>query len=115
MRLIIHDIPRSPNGPRGLLRMHWAARKRYNELWRAHVRSQIQSTQQPPEGKQHVFISQMRKRQLDPDNLVASCKPILDALVHWGLIADDDGKHIELSCMQVTGREPMTIIQVGRI
>ena len=112
MRLVIPDIPRSPNGPKGLLRMHWAAKNKYNLYWYQLVRSMIDMTAVYPTGRQKVSISQMRRRMLDPDNLVASVKPILDALVKWELIEDDDAEHIELQVTQAKGKEKITIIDI---
>ena len=34
------------------------------------------------------------KRKRDDDNLRARCKPILDSLVHWGVLADDSYENI---------------------
>jgi Holliday junction resolvase RusA-like endonuclease len=112
MRLTISEIPKSPNSQGGLLRMHWASRHRYNLRWQALVRSAIDNTHKTPKEKQMVTISQMRKRKLDPDNLYASCKPVLDALAAWGLIKDDSSEHIELRCAQVIGKEKITIIDI---
>ena len=111
MQIVINDIPVSPNGPGGLLRMHWATRKRYNDMWKIMVRQQI-TPQNPPEGKMSVRITQNRRRRLDPDNLVASCKPILDALVAWGLIRDDSEKYCHLEVRQTTGIYAETSIEI---
>lgn len=113
--IIVNDIPKSPNGSDGLLRMHWAKRGNYNAKWKLLIRSQIRYIpERPPTLRQLVYIHQIRKRKMDPDNLVASCKPILDALVHCGLIKDDKSECIDLECTQDIGREPKTIIGIGR-
>jgi Holliday junction resolvase RusA-like endonuclease len=92
--------------------MHWGPRKRYGDLWRTLIRAEIDNSHKPCRKKMRVVISQMRKRLLDPDNLVASVKPILDALVDWKLIKDDSNEWIELDVRQTTGKEPMTIIHI---
>ena len=112
MRLVIPDIPKSPNGPRGLLRMHWAARKRYWEYWRNLIRAEIDNSHEPCQTKQHVSITQIRQKKLDPDNLIASCKPILDALVAWTLIKDDSPDYIELSVRQDVEKGKFTIVVI---
>jgi Holliday junction resolvase RusA-like endonuclease len=111
-RMVIQDIPKSPNGPKGLLRMHWASRSRYNKLWQTYIRAEMNNSHKPCKQKMRVSISQMRKRLLDPDNLHASVKPILDALVHWKLIKDDSAAWIELDCRQVVGKEKITVIEI---
>ncbi len=113
VRLVLQDIPRSPNGSKGLLRMsHWA-RSRYNEYWRNLVRSQIDNSHSPCRQCMVVEISQMRPRKLDRDNLAASCKPILDALVHWKLIKDDNEDWIDFKPpRQQIGKEKITIIEI---
>lgn len=112
-RMVIPDIPRSPNGPRGLLRMHWAARNRYFKLWHTYIRAAIDNSHKPCKCKMRVSIAQMRKRLLDKDNMFASVKPILDALTHWKLIKDDSAEWIELDCRQVVGKEKMTVIEIA--
>jgi len=113
MRLVINDIPKSPNGSQGLLRMHWAARGKYNQYWKLLIRSQFRSLpEDPPDTKKKVSISQMRRRLLDRDNLYASCKPILDAMTRCNLIRDDSEEWIELHVTQVTGKQKITVIEV---
>jgi Holliday junction resolvase RusA-like endonuclease len=113
MRLTLPDIPRGMNGSNGLLRMGWRARSKYNHYWIQLVRSQIDMTHKTPRTRQTVFISQMRRKAMDRDNLYASCKPILDALVHWKLIKDDSEKYIELIPTQVIGKEKITIVNIA--
>jgi Holliday junction resolvase RusA-like endonuclease len=113
LRLIIPDIPKSPNGKKGTIRMHWAARKRYNEYWRDLVRSSIDNSHKPCKVKMSVAVCQMRRRKLDPDNLHASVKALLDALKYWKLIKDDSEDWIELSCSQVIGKEKITIVEIN--
>lgn len=108
MRIILPDIPKSPNRRRG---EHWVVSKRYANYWKDLVRSQIEH---PGECtiKMRVSISQMRKRTMDRDNLIASCKPLIDALTHWKLIKDDSEKWIDLDVRQVIGKEKITVVEV---
>ena len=112
MRLVLPDVPVGLNGTKGLLRMGWRARSRYNKYWHQLVRSAAIPPGRPPKGKQMVFVSQLRPRLLDPDNLAASCKPILDALVAWKLIKDDSAKHIILRPAQNKGKTKTTVVVI---
>jgi Holliday junction resolvase RusA-like endonuclease len=95
--------------------MHWAARKRYNEYWRDLVRLEIDNSHKPCKVKMSVAIGQMRRRKLDPDNLHASVKNLLDALKYWKLIKDDSEEWITLSCSQVVGKEKITIVEIKEV
>jgi hypothetical protein len=112
MRLVLPDVPVGLNGTKGLLRMGWRARSRYNKYWHQLVRAAAIPTGKPPKGKQMVFVSQLRPRLLDPDNLAASCKPILDALVAWKLIKDDSEKYIALRPAQNRGKTKTTVVVI---
>lgn len=112
MRLVIDEIPVGLNSGNGLLRMGRRARSKYNERWRQLVRSAIDNSHKPCRKKMVVSISQMRRRLFDPDNLSASCKPILDALVHWKLIKDDSEKWCDFHPVQIVGKQKITIIQI---
>jgi Holliday junction resolvase RusA-like endonuclease len=52
---------------------------------------------------------------MDYDNLVASCKCVLDALVDWELIADDSPDHIELTVRQEVAKTPRTDVLIEKI
>jgi len=64
----------------------------------------------PPFARARVTVVRSSAGQLDPDNLVASCKPLLDALcMHsnhhpgsLGIIADDNARQCELVVRQTT-------------
>ena len=111
--LTIDEVPRSPNGPNGLLRMHWARRRRYADGWYwlvframggdAHCCGELRAT---------VRIHQVRRRLLDTDNLYASVKPVLDAMRKTGLIFDDSAKWCDLTVTQEVGRPVRTLIEM---
>ncbi len=109
----IHRVPVGPNGPKGLLRMHHSERTKYNRLWKLEIRSHIQSPSYPDAiSKKHVSIHQVRTRLMDDDNLVASCKPIFDAIVTWGLLFDDDPEHLIPHVTQERGKPQTTTIRI---
>jgi Holliday junction resolvase RusA-like endonuclease len=115
VRLIIPDIPKSPNGKKGTIRMDWWKRPAYRKYWQYLVRSAIDNSHKPCKVKMSVAICQMRQRKLDPDNLHASVKALLDALKYWKLIKDDSEEWIELSCTQVVGKEKITIVEIKEV
>lgn len=113
MRIVLDDTPVGLNSGNGLLRMGRFKRSKYNQYWRDLVRAAIRNDHKTPRGRQIVYISQMRPRLFkDEDNLYGSCKPILDALVHWKLIKDDSTKYIELRPLQQKGKQKITIIVI---
>jgi hypothetical protein len=50
--------------------------------------------------RSHVTIVRHSSRLLDPDNLVASVKPLIDEIRKANLIADDDPASIKLTVLQ---------------
>lgn len=94
-----------------MLRQHWSQRKRKREeLWE---QVQLAAPQPTPEftGRVRLIITRQwgkRQRALDPDNLVASCKMLIDCLKKpkgrsrygLGIIPDDSPGDIELVVRQ---------------
>lgn len=115
MILEIPMIPVGPNGPKGLFRMHWARRRRYflDWAWAITVASP-HWTYEPPEPpeKAIVRIHQVRGKLMDKDNLYASVKPCMDALVGRKLIKDDKPAHCDLTVTQEVGKQRRTLIEV---
>ena len=94
-----------------MMRMHWAVRKkRQEEIWAA-VEYNAPKPVPSFEGKSRVTIIRQwgkRGRAFDPDNLVASCKMLIDCLKEpkgrskygLGIIKDDSSADIELLVRQ---------------
>jgi hypothetical protein len=94
-----------------MMRTHWAVRKkRQEELWAA---VEYAATLPIPrfKGKTRLAITRQwgkRGRAFDPDNLVASCKMLIDCLKEpkgrsnygLGIIKDDSAADIELLVRQ---------------
>jgi len=94
-----------------MMRMHWAVRKkRQEELW---AMVEYSATTPIPKfsGKTRLTITRQwgkRGRAFDPDNLVASCKMLIDCLKEpkgrstygLGIIKDDSSADIELLVKQ---------------
>lgn len=96
--------PPGPNGPRGSLQTHWAQRKREKDLLQLLVRAGINSSPDKPlRFDAPVVIAyerSYRNEPMDPDNLAASFKPLLDVIVRCGIIKDDSPKWIKLTATQ---------------
>lgn len=106
-------IPRIPPSPNITLRMHWRNRSKLNQLWKDEVWASLVTlpTIRQAFPKARVRIDRRSRRQLDPDNLVGSMKPVLDALRAQGVIQNDTPDHIELTVTQSKGA-PQTKIEV---
>lgn len=89
---------RGLNGSKGLLRMHWAARRSYQNAIAAVLRSGAPDRIQ---GRVVVLYARgYRTQPMDEDNLAASAKPILDGLRAVGVVDDDSPEHVTLRCVQ---------------
>jgi Holliday junction resolvase RusA-like endonuclease len=68
-----------------------------------------------PQGKVRVKITVYRGKEQDPDNAVASVKPILDALVEAGWLRDDTSEWLVLEVEEVKGtkkKDRRTVIEL---
>ena len=93
------------------MRQHWAVRKKkQEELWLA-VKQAAKRPIPKFSGRTRLTIIRQwgkRGRAFDPDNLVASCKMLIDCLKEpkgrstygLGIIPDDDPQHLELLVKQ---------------
>jgi hypothetical protein len=94
--------------------MHWAKRKRLQTklgkmLWAAVLQAGASSAS----GRRRVMVERRGVRALDPDNLVAGCKPLLDELVSLRLLLGDSPDLLELWCVngeREKGAAPSTVI-----
>ncbi|MBA7610212.1 hypothetical protein ES703_17418 [subsurface metagenome] len=62
-----------------------------------------------------VFAEQRRR---DRDNTLSRAKPCLDAIVHAGLLIDDDSEHLQIGKVDILvdpERAPLTIIELDEI
>lgn len=89
--------PPSLNGPKGLMNMHWAQRKKFKENLYYYVKSKIG---QLPRDKQ-VFITPVKVQIInyavtlsDWDNLASRFKTFGDALVKAKMLKDDSPKFV---------------------
>lgn len=115
IRLRISRVPASPNE---LLGFHWRYRKKNCDLWQREVYyALVQAGHRNliPYGRAQVSIDRHSHGELDPDNLIGSVKPILDALRYAHVLVDDSPAHLVL---KVTQRRcprkaaPQTLIEI---
>lgn len=92
-------------------KMHWSGRHRLRKLWTQEIGWALAQQQYRFEPLEHAQVSIERRglRTLDPDNLTASVKPVLDSLKANRVIVDDSPKHLELTVTQTRGTPQLTI------
>ena len=94
-----------------MMRTHWAVRKKRQQELMAAVDYAASRPLPRFKGKTRLTIIRQwgkRGRAFDPDNLVASCKMLIDCLKEpkgrakygLGIIPDDDPEHLELLVKQ---------------
>lgn len=92
---------------------HWVKAKAVRE-WREAARWAIRAARIPACGQVRAGLHYIPKdaRRRDPDNLVASFKPVVDALVDEGVVPDDTQAYVERDWPLIY--DPDTRIQGGR-
>jgi hypothetical protein len=107
----VDSLPPSPNR-----RMGWQKRWRLVQSLADAVAWQAKASRLPrPLERARVQLTLVHARGplRDPDNAIASCKELLDALVRGGLLVDDGPDHVELAALvQVLGARPAVCIEV---
>jgi hypothetical protein len=90
-------IPRSPNAQQ---RKHWGRKMDERNFWEAVIARHLWGIQDPTAtGRRWVEIELWKPGKIklrDEDNLVASVKHVLDALVNLHLLVDDNPEDMEL-------------------
>lgn len=112
--LMVSEVAPSPNT---YVRAHWTVYQKIKTLWSWLIVMALQGSGKPlvPLPKAKVSIARFASRLLDPDNLVAAQKPVIDALKSNGIIQDDTAEHIELHVEQSKppkGSPPCTLILI---
>lgn len=108
---LVADFDGAPELPNMLRRKHWRVSRDHSRYWRLYLVKVI-GRKAPPEPLEHsrVLIEVWRRGAPDPDNLVASVKPLIDGLqpershvrkgkrytqFGAGVIADDRAENFE--------------------
>ena len=96
-------------------KLHWGARDRLKKSFRKHIEGaildqdmKINKLKRPK--KRRLMIYSFRKKTMDPDNIWASHKEMIDAIKELGLIWDDSEKYIDLRVFQLKHPEQKTEI-----
>ena len=92
MILEINEVAPMLNGKDGLMRMHWAKRRKLQEKWTWLISS---VTNAKIKGRVSITYTRSSVTAPDWDNLCASFKTIGDALVKNGVIVDDNPRVVE--------------------
>jgi len=102
----IEDLSQTPSLNK-YLRMHWTARRRLKERygWELVAAGAHDPKYAAREEYRLVRFMSFRKELLDYDNLVGGCKPLVDAMVDTGLLADDSPKYASFLYFQKADRE----------
>ena len=112
-------VPPSANELNVKYRSHFAYRD-LRVAWEKDLKFSTHGAQETQElksqAKNHeklkLSIRVYRKRELDYDNLIAGCKPVIDALKNVGYLNDDDSKSMEVEIKQASPFKPHTVIEI---
>lgn len=89
-------------------RMHHMAKAKAVKEWREAAHWALRAARIPRcerVAAQLVYVPAARRRR-DPDNLVASFKPVVDALVDAGIVADDTQEYVERAWPHIAPASP---------
>lgn len=93
--------------------MHWAQRRKDGKTWQAVVDAVCGRPYFPIISAVTLKVTVYRNRLQDPDNAVASLKPLIDAINRADWLADDDchGLCLETAQVQVPKKEERTEVE----
>lgn len=120
LRIEIPGLPPVACSPNA--RLHWAAKAKAASTWGSTVFYQAvdarNRTGEPAKWKNldgaevNVTFVLPNKRRRDVDNLIASFKSGLDALVRCGILVDDSAGHVTLTYAAKQGDDAQTIVEI---
>lgn len=91
------ELPKLAGWLNANVKRHWAPNAKLVKAWRhgAHIYARQAKL---PKGLQHVridaYVWKNSRRQYDPHNLMPTLKPVIDGLVDYGLIPDDNTTYL---------------------
>ncbi len=118
--MITLEIPRVPVSPNYLRGKHWRYRHKNSTVWNQEIYYAVHQARvhrDPPYEHAKVTIHRRSKGELDPDNLVACVKPVIDALRYAKVLVDDSPAHLKLEVTQSCSHKlpPQTLIKIEPI
>src|SRR5262245_29594207 len=111
-------IERAPKTANAMLRSHWAAQRREVTTWEEELLKaewlngpwHSSHHDVPGPAKVSLEVLVLRRKLQDPDNAVASVKPVLDALKRRGWLFDDAGAWLRLEVEEMAAAVDRTVI-----
>jgi hypothetical protein len=114
-QMFVVEIPLPTLSLNKLQRMHWAQRKRLRDQYERIIRLVRRPCDRV---KRYEFrcvkIERHGVRQLDHDNFVGGCKPLIDALKNVGLIWDDSPSYcrVKYTQHQIGTKRARTVVSI---
>ena len=92
IEIFVPELPPGLNGKNGLIRLHWAARKKLQNRWNEYIFAKVAHLKRkcPAPPLKLTYTRLYASVPMDLDNLAASVKIPLDALRKSGIIPEDD-------------------------
>lgn len=92
IKLELPGLPPMANGSYG----HWKKQWQIKKAWKRRIGQMLLDlVPSMPYKKVRVILTRHSSSEPDFDGLVHGFKPIVDALVEYGIVVDDSGKHME--------------------
>ena len=99
---LLISIPDLPLLPNRLQRSHWRAIQTHTKKWHALVyRHAAQHVPYEPLQRALLVLTRHSATEPDPDNLMASWKPLIDGLQRVGILVNDKSENVELDARWV--------------
>lgn len=100
-------------------RMHWAKAAGLKRMLLADIQN-LAISERIPRGLDRVHIvlhwQPARRGQRDTDNPTATLKPLIDGLVKYGLVTDDNSEHVTSECViEPVGKPSRTWLTIRRV
>lgn len=109
------ELPKLADWLNANIKRHWAPNAKLVKAWRhgAHIYARQAKL---PKGLQRVqvdaYVWKNSRRQYDPHNLMPTLKPVIDGLVDYGLIPDDNTTHLAGPFIHHGGYGPEKLVLV---
>ncbi len=99
---LLIEIPDLPLLPNRLQRSHWRTIQAHTKAWHALVYRHASShVPYEPLQRAELVLTRHSATEPDPDNLMASWKPLIDGLQRVGILVNDKRENVELDARWV--------------